>query len=331
MLLGAALAVAAVAITPSPALGASVTMTAPTAPVSEDLATQLTFSGDGGTGLRLYVKDRPTGGAPCSPITKDDPGAGLISSSALDPTFTKSVSETWYQPGVRQICIWLQTAYDASSAAFATSAQVTVRQPNSTFTIVPPTGLRSGRATQLTLNWQSEATRRLYVRTKPAGGTGCAPITKNDNGEGLLSGQSIFGGPSTTNVTFTPGAPGNWLLCGWVQEDYDDEEAELGTQATYTVPRISTKTGIKLRRYYGYPNGYTVTGRIVGGPGGGNATLQRYRGGRWTKWKSAAISGNGYYSVVIYPKKRTLIRVRYPGNSSYLSSTSKEISVRRFR
>lgn len=319
-----------VAAVPPSAFAASAGMTAPTGPVPEDIATQITVTGDAGAGLRLYVRSRVTGAAPCAPVFKNDTGDVLMS-SYVTAAFAQTTSVTYNAPGTNQICIWLQTSSDDNSAAFATTATLTVRQPNTTFSLTPPSGVKSGQSAQFTVNYQAEVERRVYVRVKPAGGAGCTPNAKNDTGDYLLSGTSVNGGPSTTTATFNAGGPGTYLMCGWVQESNDDEIAEVATQATFTVPRISTKTGLSVKRYYGYPRGYAVSGRVVGGVGGGTVTLERYTGGRWRKWKTVTVGSSGYYSVVIYPKKGTLIHVRYLGNSTYLPSTSKERTVKRFR
>lgn len=330
MALLTAVSALAAGVAPAGAVAATASLTAPTVPVPEDIPTQIAVSGDAGTGLELYVRTRVAGAAPCAPVYKNDTGDTILSRDVTGP-FSQLTSVTYYSPGANQICIWLQADSSSNTAAFATTATVNVRQPNTTFSLTPPIGPRSGKQVQLSVTYQAEVERELYVRVKPAGGAGCTPNAKNNTGDYLISGSSLNGGPATLTNTFTAGAPGTYLLCGWVQEDSSDETAEVTTQATFTVPRISTKTGLRVRRYYGTPQGYEVTGKVVGGAGGGSVTLERFTGGQWRKWKSGTVGSYGGYSIVIYPKRKTLIRVRYPGNTTYLPSTSKEQTVKRFR
>ena len=70
----------------------------------------------------------------------------------------------------------------------------------------------------------------LYARIRPAGGTPCAPTYRTDPGTQLLYFEDVTG--SFSNVaTYTPPAPGDYLVCAWLE----DEPSDTGPPASAVV------------------------------------------------------------------------------------------------
>ena len=309
----------------SSALALSAQVSAPAAPVAEDLAYTVTVTGDGGAGTRLYAKTRVSGGAPCASVYKNDPGSDLFYAKQVTGSFTETTSRTSSDTGTVQVCMWLQADSSDNTAAYASTGTITVRQPNTTLTLSAPSGTGPGQPLQLTASYQAEVQRNLYVKVQPAGAAGCTSAYKNDSGSDVVYGEDLIGGPRTYTKTLTTGDPGGYLLCGYVQEDSSDEAAELTTSTTFTVPKVNTSVSLRARAIRG---GYSVSGTLSTRQSSSRVVIERRSGSGWTKVKSFSTGYNGAYSGYVYTKKAVTIRARFSVTSYYNGSVSPARSVK---
>ncbi|HMS62979.1 MAG TPA: hypothetical protein PKD63_11925 [Solirubrobacteraceae bacterium] len=309
----------------SSALALSAQVSAPSAPVAEDLAYTVTVTGDAGAGSKLFAKTRVTGGAPCAGAYKNDPGSDLFYAAQVTGNFTKTTSRTSSDTGTVQVCMWLQGDSGDNTAAHASTGTITVRQPNTTLTLSAPSGTGPGQPLQLTASYQAEVQRNLFVKVQPAGAAGCTSAYKNDAGSDVVYSEDIVGGPRVYTKTLTTGDPGGYLLCGYVQEDSGDETAELTTSTTFTVPKVNTSVSLRGRPIRG---GYSVSGALSTRQSGSRVVIERRSGSGWRKVKSFSTGYNGAYSGYVYTKKAVKIRARFSATSYYNGSTSPTRSVR---
>lgn len=131
---------------------------------------------------RLYIKTRATGGPPCAPSPRTDPGTTLSgfdgyggdsSVGAISPgDRTQAQIITFQEPGSFQFCGWLYQ----DAGTFGTD--VLIASTSGTFTVASPVGAITGVAVPLSVvqnrpfvvdvSGQAEVTRRLYTAWRPA-------------------------------------------------------------------------------------------------------------------------------------------------------------------
>lgn len=222
----APLALPAVALADS----ASISVADPAA----EIASVHTLSYQTATPKSIYVTYRPTGGQPCAPTARDDPGSSLyfygrdISGAGSIP-----FSWTWNAPGQYLVCFWIASS-SGTLPTFATSQVITVRAPTGTLQISAPPQLVPGRTAAFGVSGQTEVGREVYLSYRPVGGQPCAPTARDDPGSAVIYGRDVQGAFSTTQTTSIATA-GTYLLCAWLASS----SGATPTAATSTVITVA--------------------------------------------------------------------------------------------
>lgn len=221
-----------------------------------DLGRTFRLSGNVTVPKRVYVKWRPTGGAPCAPSFSTDSGEGgslfnaMFSGQDVNGNFVLTTSRVWTRSGSFLFCIWLA---DSASTSVTPIAQIiTFRRPTGTIsgTVAPVSPLVNQNAT-LTVTGSSEAPKRVYASLRAGGGAACPPSFDQDSGARLLRGEDV-NGSFTLTAPIRVSTAGPQQVCLWLAASSDDPSPVAGPQpVTFTalvppppciVPRVSAGT-----------------------------------------------------------------------------------------
>ena len=239
-----ALLLALTAASPALADSASITFTdaAGTSDPAVGVGRTFTVTGNSAVSRYIYVRFRPTGGAPCAPSASSDSGSGSFgdysgdqfNGTSVNGSFTLRKTGTWNTPGSFMFCIWLATSESAPATPF--TQVVTFRQPTGTISAtVAPISPQADQTATITITGSSEAQKYVYASIRAAGGAPCAVSYDADSGSGLLNGRSVNGAFTITTTT-TQSTAGAYLICLWLAGSSSDGAPVAGPQpATFTV------------------------------------------------------------------------------------------------
>jgi hypothetical protein len=219
------------AVLASSAHAASVAITLPPAPPSEDAAFAVTFTGDT-TGLDddlgyLRARYRPSGGSACAPTFGSDSGDIVTFSKLVEGAFTTDAVITAPDSGSYQVCVWLENGDDTPPPGVAT---VVVRPPNESIAFTAPATVAPGKAFKLHTAYGAEVDRSLHVaitRTASCGPEYSALVQGSSSAVRVVDGVDVTGAGSRDDVV-TLDTAGTWRICGFLEDsDDDDGAAEL--------------------------------------------------------------------------------------------------------
>jgi len=238
-LLGTVAAIALLAGAPA-ALAASPSITITTTAGQSDpvawIPRLFTVSGTAPTSERLYVKHRAAGGSPCAPSAYSDPGSNWTGFYDLpvSGSFAFQKVVTWDTIGNWMFCFWL--APDERSIATPTAQTVTFRGPTGSFApaTIAPVLLRPNHDATIQISGVSEAPRNLYAKVGLADGGPCALTYDAEQGDGLITGESVDGAFTGRAVT-RQNAPGDYQICFWLAGATNDPIPVVIEQFTFTV------------------------------------------------------------------------------------------------
>ncbi|MEA2220677.1 MAG: hypothetical protein QOJ35_3303 [Solirubrobacteraceae bacterium] len=210
-----------------------------------ELGRTWTLSGNSSAPHRVYLKARPTGGAPCAPSAASDSayyqtqqwseaGGDDFYGTSVNGNFTLKETGIWTTPGTFMFCIWI--ADTESQSVTPIRQDVTFRRSTGVISgTVAPSPLPLGQEAAVTITGSSEAPKRVYASIRPAGGAPCATSSSSDSGRSLVDGASVNGAFSIVART-TPSAGGDYLICLWLADSSSDGEPVAGPQPfTFTV------------------------------------------------------------------------------------------------
>ena len=203
----------------------------------------LTVKANSAVSKFLYVKVRPSGGAPCAPSASSDAASGQYYGSfsgdglygePINGDITLRKTGTWDTPGSFQYCFWLASSSSAPATPFTQT--LTFRRPTGSISAtVAPISPQAGQPLTITIAGSSEAPKHVYSKIRAAGGAPCAPSASADSGNGLIYGSDVngtFSLPTTTPL----GTAGAYLICMWLADSSSDGTPVAGPQpATFTV------------------------------------------------------------------------------------------------
>jgi len=249
------LAASALLLCAGPAFADSATLTVTDTAGQPDAASGLprvfTVSGTSAVKQALYVKYRAPGGAPCAPTAYSDSGTILDEfwGVGVNGSFSTKNVYTWRNAGDVMFCVWL--AKDNGTVTTPIAQTVSFRAPTgSVSATVGPVTPKPLQQTTVTVTGTSEAPAVLWAKIRPAGGAACGVSYAGDAGTELINGRSV-NGTFTTQVTTTPQAAGNYLICLWIARSSDDPNPIAGPQAvTFSVvapcvvPKIAAGTSV---------------------------------------------------------------------------------------
>jgi hypothetical protein len=205
----------------------------------------LTLSGNTSAPKRVYIRYRPTGGAPCAPSASSDSGSDYgqfsyfsgdqFNGSSVNGNFTFRKTGTWNESGTVTFCIWL--ADSESAVATPIRQDVTFRVPTGTVSgSISPASPQVSEAATVTITGSSEAPKRVYATYRLTGGAPCAISYDADSGRGVVNGTNVNGAFSFTQ-SLTISTPGTYMLCMWLADASNDSAPVAGPQsATFVVP-----------------------------------------------------------------------------------------------
>jgi hypothetical protein len=225
------------------AMAASASVSVTTAAGQSDpvayIARVFTVAGSGPAGSKLYVRQRPAGGAGCAPTAYADPGRlstgfyGL----AVNGSFSFQRVAAWDAPGDWTFCMWL--APDEMTIAAPIAQTVSFRTPAGQMaTSIRPSTPQVGERAQVTLAGDTEAPRRLWAKVRPASAGACGPTYDADPGQSLIEGWDADGAFDAKRYTW-PSSPGQYVVCAWLAGESYDPWPIVGPQALSfnVVPR----------------------------------------------------------------------------------------------
>jgi uncharacterized protein YndB with AHSA1/START domain len=268
----------------SPALAAStVSVSLGAATPEQDIPLSIAYSGttdssSSGNPSVLSVA-RPGGAQPCANTYANDLSAAggadyIITNGSRSPgTFSFSGTYNPAEPGSYLICTWIEDgnnnpiAGPVSTPFMARGPQVTV------FSVGLPVAPVRNRPFQITYTTQTDQQLQLSSIIKPAGGSPCAAsfnleLQENENSRTtLLSGTSVYGGPTATSVSATE-ASGSYVICSWI-EGPDSAEIDQAITTPVTVPAPPAQPAVaRLRIIHATASrkhGVTIVGTTVPG------------------------------------------------------------------
>lgn len=220
------------AVLASSARAASVAITLPPAPPSEDAAFSVSFTGDT-AGLDsdrgyVYARYRPSGGSACAPTYDDDSGDGVTYNEPVGGAFKIDAVVTAPDAGSYQLCVWLE---DGSSKTRATgTATVAVRPPNESLAFTAPARVAPGKAFKLHTAYSAEVDRNLHValtRTASCGPKYEALVDGVGSAVGVVDNVPEVSGAGSRDDVVTLDTAGTWRICGFLEDSQDDGAAEL--------------------------------------------------------------------------------------------------------
>lgn len=317
---------------PAHADSASMTVTATdgTPDPAAEVSRVFTISGTASTPKDLFVKYRPTGGAPCASTYLQDTGSRFgWSYEDVNGDFSFKYAATWTPAGTFMFCYWLATEDDAITTPFTQA--ITFRPPSGTITATfNPITPRVNQLTTATITGSTETPARVFGKVRPAGGATCAPTYYQDTGLSVISYQDV-NGAFVRQATVTQSTAGNYVLCLWLADSDTDTTPIAGPQPQpFTVlapPRHSStislsRRGARPARYSGRVNTVTTCRRnrtvVLRRPGFGVRSFGRATtraDGSYTIRRSRRVRGRVY--VVVSTSRR--------GNTTCLSSSSRRI------
>src|SRR4051812_11525937 len=134
------------------------------------------------------------------------------------------------------LVLFTLAALVAAAPAMADTASVTFLDASGSND--PVVGI--GRA--FTLSGNSTAPKRIYIRSRPAGGAPCAPSASSDSGNTYFSGYGYpFNGTSvngdfTLRSTGVWGTPGTFMFCIWLATSDDAVATPIRQDITFRNP-----------------------------------------------------------------------------------------------
>lgn len=249
MLLKRILAFASIAtlapVASAPAHTRTPTIVPPSVTPVEDSAFAVGFTGDA-TGLKsrypqLFARIRPSGGTPCAPNARDDPGPHIDGSfgSGVDAIGPFSVSGSYEAPapGSYLVCAWIEDEYNDFGPP--ASATVAVRAPMLSISATAPASVLRGVPFAVNVSYQSEVPRYLTVlvvhATNCSIGSDALRAISSSTAEIVRSTAVSGAGASSGSARFD--AVGTYLVCGFLEESSDGSGvAQHGAQlATVSV------------------------------------------------------------------------------------------------
>lgn len=236
-LLGGAIVTLALLAGASSAFADSATMSVTTTDGKPDPASGVsrvfTVTGNSATPKNLYVKYRPTGGAPCAPTADQDTGKvfkwySSAGASQLSGDFTLKQAETWTPAGSFAFCYWLATS--ATQIATPFTQTITFRAPSGTITAsINPVSPQPGQAAAVTVTGSTETPAQIFAKVRPAGGAPCAATYSDDPGRHVLNFVDVDG-TFSKQTTLTLEDAGNYVLCLWLARSGTDTSPIAGPQ-----------------------------------------------------------------------------------------------------
>ena len=308
----------------------------------QDVGRVFVFRGQATGRLNLYVKYRPSGGAPCAPSPSTDSGTTYGSSFGLtvNGAFEIKSADTWRSTGDVQFCMWLSNSNSTPSQPYP--QVVRFREPRGTVRLVAIGTPRANRPGAVRVFGTSEAPRTVYVKARNAGGAGCAPTASEDSGNTIGSsyGESVNGAFNTRH-TITWGPASAAQFCLYLAKS--SSEIPIGGRPVRVIVRMGVRSrptggqGGKTRTSVSV----TATPRIVlfgqsvaihgefSGVKGGKAMLQAFTGGVWVGAKAITIKADGSFFTTLKPAQRGTYRFRiaYAGDRTRAPAVSKVLSI----
>jgi hypothetical protein len=240
----------------SAAMAATASVTVTTAGGQSDpvayIARVFTVAGSGPAGSKLYVRQRPAGGAGCAPTAYADPGRLSTGFYGLpvNGSFSFQRVAAWDAPGDWMFCTWV--APDEMTISSPIAQTVSFRTPAGQMaaSILPSTPTVGERA-EVTLAGDTEAPRRLWAKVRPAAAGACGPTYDADPGQSLIEGWDADGAFDAKRYTW-PATPGQYVVCTWLAGSSYDLWPVAGPQAlSFTViprpPVVSSAAALNCR------------------------------------------------------------------------------------
>jgi hypothetical protein len=225
------------AVLASSARAASVAITLPPAPPSEDAAFAVSFTGDttgldGDTGY-LYARYRPSGGSACAPTYSSDSGDGVTYDERVEGAFRSDAVVKAPDSGSYQVCAWME---DGNGDTRATgTATLVVRPPDESLAFTGPgSRVAPGKAFTLHTGFTAEVPRILHVgltRTASCGPSYDALVDAGSSTIRVVDDAPEVSGDGSRDDVVTVDSVGTWRICGFLEDPNDDGPAELAYQS----------------------------------------------------------------------------------------------------
>lgn len=225
--------VALAALLPAGTAGAhsvTATITPPASPPAEDSGFAIGFAGDvtrlsSGDG-DVRAKIRPSGGTPCAPKPREDPGSdvdfgGFSSSRRVSGAFSVSGSYVAPAPGDYLICAWVEDQFDDFGPA--ASASMTVRPALQQISVAAPASIQRRVPFAVTVNYQAEVPRFLTVlvtRTSNCSISSDA-LRAISTSTAVVADDAKVSGAGTLTGTVRIDDAATYLVCAFFEESPD--------------------------------------------------------------------------------------------------------------
>ncbi|MGH2900285.1 MAG: hypothetical protein ACRDMZ_16545, partial [Solirubrobacteraceae bacterium] len=239
------------AVIPASAGAASLAVSAPAAPPSEDsgFAVIVTGSADGFRDNDAYLtaKIRPAGAA-CAPVPEDDSGARIdgVRSELVRGAFTITASHVLADQGSYVICAWLEEdcCLSPSLRIGPISTLMAIRPPQLLIAMAAPARVTVGQPFEVSVNYFAEVPRALSVIVARASSCSISSSAL----KGISSSvASVSDAVSVSGAASIRGAlrideRGTYLICGFF------ERSSAGVAQYAAVgPRVLVSARARLR------------------------------------------------------------------------------------
>lgn len=187
----------------------------------------------------LVVRVKPlAAGAGCALDADDDIGERVLWGQAAAGWFDAADTATFPAAGSWLVCAWAQS-YDSfdTTANASTSAIVGVRQPNLGLRVTGAARVQAGHAARYRLRYYVEVPRRLLWDVVSGNRCGHSDRQASPFVSFAQSGEFDVAGAGTEAITARFDRPGSYRICGFLERDYLDGQAQLVAWRSVRVVR----------------------------------------------------------------------------------------------